>query len=93
MLPGQLDLCMDTCSCAVCSDAVDVCAINRAALAWVAHSLWQVLQKGQQHSNCSPCWLLQVVRPLPGNLLLPFGWGSARCIEADVDTEFIAGEV
>jgi hypothetical protein len=30
---------------------------------------------------------------LPGNLLLPLGWGSTKCIEADVDTEFIVGEV
>jgi hypothetical protein len=32
-----------------------------------------------------------VVQPLPGNLLLPPGWGSAKCIEADVEPEFIAG--
>ncbi|WIA21793.1 hypothetical protein OEZ85_004177 [Tetradesmus obliquus] len=35
--------------------------------------------------------MFQVVRPLPGNLLLPPGWGSVKCIEAVVEPEFISG--
>lgn len=55
----------------------------RCSVAPLQHSQ---LQLTKAHTGCA-----QVVRPLPGNLLLPPGWGSVKCIEAVVEPEFISG--